>query len=145
MRSAITRFVITMLLCLGLVSGAFADSVYLPLVTAPATIEVLPDRLELEAPDYGLVGAATAFAACTGDGVLLVSAYAVRPDGTQGHTVFIVNVPEQRLHEVRTARGIPTRGSLVGYSAGLEGCGGGPFVWSVGLNEQRIVLQRVRP
>jgi hypothetical protein len=134
------RLAAAFLLALLVTVAAAADPVYLPLVqTAPAA---LPDRLVLHAPGYGLVGGATAFVACTTDGTLLASAYAVRPDGTEGHTVF--RVQGDQLVEIVGARGIASRGSLLGTSPGLAACGGGEQAWSVGISGGRLLVQRVQ-
>jgi hypothetical protein len=58
-----------------------------------------PQSIILTAPGYRFVGGAAVFVACAPDGTLRFSAYAKRPNGTEGHSVFVVDVPNARLIE----------------------------------------------
>ncbi len=97
------------------------STIFLPMITNGPPLS-FPEQIELVAVGYELVGDADVFVACTGDGTLHLGAYAIRPDGTQGHTVFAVNVAEATLSEQRGYRpAVVIRGSIFGQP--LEDCG----------------------
>ncbi len=97
-------------------------TIFLPIITdgaPPAPPPSFPDQIELLAPGYELVGGAEVFVACASDQTLRLSAYALRPDGTQGHTIFAVDVAQARLDEEPQYRPtVVTRGSIFGQPLG---------------------------
>lgn len=116
--------------------------VFIPVVTNGDPPPV-PERLDVVASGYRLVGGADLFVACAADGTLRVSAYALRPDGTEGHTVFAVDVAQRSLIEHPAYRPpVVIRGSLAGQP--LTHCGIASILSAVILepNAGRVRLQQ---
>lgn len=116
--------VVALVFLLVLTSGTIttdADTRYLPGITN-GQVALLPHDATLHAPGYAFVGA-TPFAVCAADGTLRVSAYAKRPDGSEGHTVFSIDIDNLRLIERPEFRSPGARGSLSGADNGRCGYG----------------------
>lgn len=104
-----------------LASLILLTTIFLPMITNGPPLS-FPEQIELVAVEYQLVGDAEVFVACATDGTLRLSVYAKRPDGTEGHTVFAVNVAEATLVEqVGYRPAVVIRGSIFGQP--LENCG----------------------
>lgn len=116
--------------------------IFIPLVTNgdPAPF---PASITLTAPGYRLVGGADLFVACAADGSLRVSGYALRPDDTQGHTVFAVDVPNAQLIERPEYRpSAVIRGSIFGQPLDRCGIGGVLSVSISNPNAGQVFMQR---
>lgn len=99
--------------------NAQADTRYLPNVSN-GTAQLLPRSVDLRAAGYKFTGS-TPMVACASDGTLWVSDYAIRPDGTEGHTVFSIDVANAQLIEQPEFRSPGSRGAIVGADMGRCG------------------------
>lgn len=117
-------------------------TIFLPLVTN-GNPPPFPQQLTARADGYQLVGGADVFVACAGDGTVRLSAYALRPDGSQGHTVFALDVAQGRLVERPEYRSsVVIRGSLFGQPLERCGVGGVLSVYIRDPNAGSVTLQQ---